>query len=105
MRQGSRLGGPPYATWIIGRDEAEKNYRVLYYDDRQVSRVYEMSFASDSWRLWREAPNFSQRFAGEFSRDRKAITASWEMSRDGRTWEHDFNMAYTRMRPRTVSRS
>lgn len=41
MRQGSKDAGPPYATWIIGRDESEKNYHELYVDDRRVSRVYE----------------------------------------------------------------
>lgn len=102
MRQGSKPAGPPYATWIIGRDEADENYRVLYFDDRRVSRVYEMSFTSDGWRLWREAPNFSQRFTGKFSRDRTTITASWEMLRDGRTWEHDFDVRYTKKRRRTV---
>ena len=36
-----RMGGgeTPTATWIIGRDESESDYCVLYTDDRRVSRV------------------------------------------------------------------
>jgi hypothetical protein len=37
MRMGG--GGTPTATWIIGRDESESDYCVLYTDDRGVSRV------------------------------------------------------------------
>ena len=46
------------AAWIIGRDEAEPDYRVLYADGRGVSRVYGMSFSSGTWRMWRDTPEF-----------------------------------------------
>src|SRR6516164_1387763 len=44
MRQGNKAAGPPYATWLVGRDEARGEYVVLYCDDRRVSRVYTMRF-------------------------------------------------------------
>ena len=37
MRQGDSAH-PPAATWVIGRDESEPGYLVLYADDRGVSR-------------------------------------------------------------------
>lgn len=95
LRQGNR-SKPPYATWIIGRDDTTKDYSVLYFDDRRVSRLYHMSFEAGEWRLWRDAPRFFQRFKGKVSRDRNTIRGSWEMSRDGSKWEHDFDLTYTR---------
>jgi len=55
MRMGG--GGTPTATWIIGRDDSESDYCVLYTDDRGVSRVYRMSFSDRTWRMWRDTPS------------------------------------------------
>lgn len=86
------------ATWIIGRDESQAGYRVLYADDRGVSRIYEMSFANGTWRMWRDRPDFSQRFDAEVSPDQTQIVGSWQKSSDaGAAWEHDFNVSYTRI--------
>jgi hypothetical protein len=85
------------ATWIIGRDEAEPEYHVLYSDDRGVSRVYRMTFSDRSWQLWRDAPGFAQRFQAQLSSDPPVIDGRWEKSLDGgASWEHDFNVRYTR---------
>ena len=96
MRQGDKPQGPPAAIWLISRDDSTSDYTVFYYDNRGVSRVYAMSFADGVWRIWREAPGFSQRFEGKFSDDDNNVTASWEKSLDGAKWEHDFNVTYTR---------
>jgi len=88
---------PPEANWIIGRDQDSDQYTVLYFDNRGVSRVYQMSFKSNNWEMWRDNPGFSQRFEGVVSEDRKTIEAKWEKSIDGgKNWEHDFNMTYRR---------
>lgn len=97
MRQGTKGKGTPYATWIIGRDENSADYTVLYFDDRAVSRVYSMSLKSGTWKIWRSAPKFSQRFVGKVSKDKKTIRAVWEKSFDGKKWEHDFDMLYQKV--------
>ncbi len=97
IRQSEQSGNPPSARWGIGRDESGPDYRVLYSDNRGVSRVYEMSLSEGLWRLWRNAPGFSQRFEGRVSPDRNTITSQWEKSFDGATWEHDFDITYTRL--------
>ena len=85
------------ATWIIGRDDAEQDYHVLYGDDRGVSRVYRMSLEDGVWRIWRHTAEFSQRFEAQVDTDHGVITGRWEKSQDaGVTWEHDFNVRYTR---------
>jgi len=88
---------PPIATWIIGRDEASVDYSVLYSDDRGVSRIYAMSLRDNRWRLWRDSAQFAQRFEATLSDDRNSIAGQWEKSSDGREWEHDFNVTYTRL--------
>lgn len=95
MRMGDAV--TPMATWIIGRDDSEPNYQVLYADDRGVSRVYRMSFSDGTWRMWRNTPEFSQRFDAEVSAGRAEISGSWQKSGDGgATWEHDFKVRYSR---------
>ena len=86
------------ASWIIGRDDSEPDYQVLYADDRGVSRIYGMSFRDGSWRLWRDTPEFSQRFEAVVAADQAEINGAWKKSVDGgTTWEHDFKVRYCRL--------
>ncbi len=85
------------STWIIGLDDTMETYSVLYHDERGVARVYQMSLRDGLWTLWRTTPDFSQRFEGRFSEDGQTITARWEKSSDGSTWEHDFALRYTKV--------
>jgi hypothetical protein len=87
----------PHGTWIIGPDDAAGTYGVLHYDSRGVSRIYQMSLNDGVWKVWRDFPGFSQRFTGTFSKDAKTITAHWKKSNDGSTWEHDFDLTYTKV--------
>ncbi|GIV96720.1 MAG: hypothetical protein KatS3mg057_1377 [Herpetosiphonaceae bacterium] len=67
----------PTATTIIGPDDSTQTYCMLYYDSRAVSRVYQMSLNNGVWKLWREAPRFSQRFEATFSDDGRTIRGRW----------------------------
>ena len=96
LRQGD-ANNPPAAVWIIGRDEGESGYSVLYADDRGVSRIYRMSLDGAHWRMWRDTSEFSQRFDAQLEPDGRTIRGRWEKSTDqGATWEHDFNVDYIR---------
>ena len=86
----------PRAISIIGPDDKAETYSMLYFDSRGVSRIYQMSLSADTWQLWRDFPGFSQRFIATFSADRNIMTARWEKSSDGSTWELDFKETYTR---------
>jgi len=96
MRMGDYPSKSQGAIWLINRDEASSDYKVFYYDNRKVSRIYEMSFADQVWRIWRQSPGFSQRFEGRINHDGDRILAKWEKSSDGQTWEHDFDVMYIR---------
>jgi hypothetical protein len=91
----------PDGIAIIGTG-SDSPYLQHYFDSRGVARVYQMSFSEGEWRLWRESADFSpldfsQRFAGKSSEDRKTIAGHWEKSVDGSSWEHDFDLTYTRV--------
>jgi hypothetical protein len=96
MRQGDSEH-PPAAVWIIGRDDTEDEYVALYSDDRGVSRVYRMSIDAGQWKIWRDTPEFSQRFRAELEPDGLGVRGRWEKSTDrGANWQHDFNIDYIR---------
>lgn len=90
-------GIPKSSTSIIGCDAAHGTYFQLYYDDRDVCRVYQMGLSDGEWTLWRESPPFAQRFHGTFSADGSTITGRWEMKEPGGEWKIDFAATYTRV--------
>lgn len=89
----------PTGISIIGGDGSNGTYSMLYFDSRGVSRIYQMSLSDDVWEVWRESPDFSQRFTGTFSDDGNTVTGFWQKSSDGSTWEHDFDLTYTKVKP------
>jgi hypothetical protein len=94
----------PDGIAVIGPDpESEGEYLQHYFDSRGVARVYRMSFEDGIWKLWRDEPDFSpldfsQRFTGTFSEDGRTIAGAWEIRHDGKSWEHDFDLTYTKRR-------
>lgn len=98
MQMGDRASSLPWSIAIISRDDGVEAYSLLYYDWRGVSRIYQMRLSDGVWTQWRTAPGFSQRFSGVLSDDGQTITARWERSSDDVTWEHDFDLTYTKMR-------
>ncbi len=97
LRQGTKNKETPWAIWFIGHDKDTLNYTVFYIDDQQSSRVYEMSFENSIWKMWRNGPQFIQRFTAETNKDKNIISGYWEKSVDGKNWEHDFLLTYTKI--------
>jgi len=88
----------PQSTMLVGSDEADDQCTALYYDSRGVHRVYRMTLDADTWKMWREAPRFNQRFIGRFTGGGNTIAGAWEFSEDGNNWEIDFDLTYTKVR-------
>lgn len=89
----------PYCVCVVSRDAIDEHYVMLYFDERGVSRIYQMSLQSGTWKLWRSASGFMQRFTGAIGKDGARIAGRWEKSYDDKTWEHDFDITYTKRRP------
>ena len=70
--------------------------RMHYFDSRGVFRIYEVNIDDESWRLWRDAPGFSQRFTGTFADGGDTIVGRWQLRRDDRHWDDDLQITYRR---------
>jgi hypothetical protein len=85
--------GKPDDIWVIGYSDAQGKYELFYYDQRGVSRIFDMSFDGKRWTFSREDKDFYQRFIAEVSLNK--IQARTEASEDkGKTWRKDFDMTY-----------
>jgi hypothetical protein len=70
---------------------------MQYFDSRGVHRVYSVAITPDTWRFWRDGPDFPQRFTGTFEDDGATIAGRGELSRDGTTWDDDLALTYRRI--------
>jgi hypothetical protein len=87
----------PSGIAIFGTDDTTGESSMLYFDERGVSRRYEVSLRDNVWKWWRNAPGFSQRFTGTIAADGRTIVSRGELSRDGANWEPDLALTYTRV--------
>ena len=90
-------GGPPSALSVIGHDDSVETCSMLYSDERGVARIYQMSLEGGVWKMWREAPGFSQRMTGMLSSDGNTIDLSWRVvARWVNAGNSDLDVTYTR---------
>ena len=68
-----------------------------YFDSRGVARIYEMSLEGGVWKLWRNGPDFPQRFTAKISDDGNTIEGAWELASDGSNFEHDFALTFRKV--------
>lgn len=87
----------PSGIAIFGSDDESGECSMLYFDERGVSRRYEVSLEGNVWKWRRNTPGFSQRFIAEIAPDHSTIVSSGELSRDGGEWEADLTLTYTRI--------
>jgi hypothetical protein len=87
----------PSGIAVLGTDNATGECSMLYFDERGVSRRYEVRLQNNVWEWWRNGPELSQRFNGIIAADGRTIVSRGELSRDGVTWEGDLALTYTRV--------
>ena len=87
----------PGGIAIFGSDNVATEYFMLYFDERGVSRKYEVSFADNVLKLRRNGADFSQRNTLTITDDGQTIIGKGEMSKDGSVWEKDLDLTYTRI--------
>ena len=79
------------------RDNAEAKYYMLAFDERGVSRKYEVTLHNNIWKWWRDSPGFLQRYEGIIGDGGNTIIARGELSKDGLSWEKDLDLTYKRV--------
>jgi hypothetical protein len=83
---------------VFGSDDVIKTYFMLYFDERGVSRKYDVTIADDllTWR--RDESSLSQRTTIAIEDEGNKMVGKGEMSRDGAAWEDDLSLTYLRVR-------
>jgi hypothetical protein len=87
----------PSGVAIFGSDNAEKKYFMLYFDERGVSRKYDVSYEKNVLTWWRDDSDFSQRMVLTIAEDGRTIVSKGEMRKSGGAWEPDLALTYTRL--------
>lgn len=86
----------PNGIGVFGSDDEDGHFFLLYFDERNVSRKYDVAIRNNRLHLGRNTSGFSQRMALTIADDGNKIDSRGEMSRDGGSWEPDLQLTYTR---------
>jgi hypothetical protein len=100
LAQHTELDNPkfPNGIAIFGSDDMEKKFFVLYFDERGVSRKYDMTIKDNQVKWWRDDPAFSQRMNLTIKDGGNEMESSGEMSQKGKPWEKDLELTYSRIK-------
>ena len=88
----------PAGISIFGSDDATGEWFMLYFDERKVSRKYDVSFENNVLKWWRNAPGFSQRYTWTITDDGNTIIGKGELCKDGTNWEKDLDQTFKRVK-------
>ena len=88
----------PSGIAIFGSDDVTKEFFMLYFDERGVSRKYDVVVGNKTITWSRSSAQFSQKMALTVSDDRATLVSKGEMSRNGGAWEPDLELTYARAR-------
>jgi hypothetical protein len=86
----------PSGVAIFGSDNVTKEYFMLYFDERDISRKYDVSFKDGTITWSRNSADFSQEMKLTVFDDGNTIISKGKMSKDGGAWEPDLELTYTR---------
>ena len=87
----------PSDVWVIGYSDPQEKYQMFYYDERGVSRIFNVDFNGTKMVFWREDKDFYQRMTLEVKAD--SLHSIAEASDDeGKTWRKDLEMSFIRVK-------
>ena len=86
----------PDAISVIGLPEDGEGLVMEYFDSRGVRRTYGIALEDGELRIWRDDPEFAQRFAATL--DDEAFVGLWELARTPGDWNDDLRVSYRRSR-------
>ena len=84
----------PDGLCVIGAPEAGDGLVMEYFDSRGVRRTYAVSLDDCVLRIWRDAPDFDQRFSATLGDD--AFEGIYELARTPGDWQDDLRVTYRR---------
>lgn len=86
----------PSGIALFGSDDAAGRFYMLYFDERGISRKYDVDVYENRIVWFRDHPAFSQRFSITIVDEGEEMIGDGQMSRDGGAWESDLQLKYTR---------
>jgi hypothetical protein len=86
----------PCGVSVFGSDDGLQELYMLYFDERGVSRRYDVVAEGNTITWHRDDPAFAQRMVLTFLNDGSTIECKGEMKRDGGSWEPDLQLTYAR---------
>ena len=87
----------PSTIAVFGSDDSEEKYHMLTFDERGISREYDVTLRDNIWKWWRNAKGFFQRYEGTIVDGGSTIIGKGEVSKDGVSWEKDLDLTYKRL--------
>ncbi len=69
---------------------------MLTFDDRGISRKYNLNLSGSKMEWRRDAPGFYQRYEAVITDSGSTIIGKGGLSKDGSAWEKDLDLTYTR---------
>ena len=84
----------PDAISIIGAPEAGDGLVMEYFDSRGVRRTYRVELEDGVLRMWRDDPEFAQRYSATISHD--GFEGQWQLARTPGDWQDDVRVMYRR---------
>ena len=84
----------PDSIAIIGAPESGDGLVMEYFDSRGVRRTYRVAVDDGVLRIWRDDPEFAQRFQAAL--DPNAFDGEWQLARTPGDWHDDLRMRYRR---------
>jgi hypothetical protein len=87
----------PDGIAIVGSDDGAGTTFISYFDERGVSRKYDITIGDDGFAMQRMDPKFSQRATFTIEAGDSRIVSKGEMLREGAMWEADLSQTFERV--------
>lgn len=87
----------PDGIAIVGSDDAAGTLFISYFDQRGVSRKYDVTLGENGFAMQRMDPKFSQRMTFALAAGDAKMVSQGEMSREGAGWEPDLSQTFERL--------
>src|SRR5258708_19887821 len=84
----------PDGVAIFGSDDVAKTYFQLSFDERGISRKYEMTMTGNQLKWWRDEASFSQRVTMTIEDNANKMETQSERSAEGAARENDLHLTY-----------
>jgi hypothetical protein len=89
----------PDGIAIVGSDDEAGTIFISYFDERGISRKYDVTVDDDGFTMQRMDAKFSQRMVFTIGARDSRIVSKGEMSREGAAWEDDLSQTFERLQP------